>query len=169
MRSSKKTKPTIPKEMTGVMSLCLCTKALALSFVPSQVSCANTVANILPASRAPRWVATYTQPRMQQQALADQKAIEDYARKLRQKDGQLNHAKFFFLPVPRTVLVLRMSKFRRGGSGYSHCAFGWMSDYKGYWYHKTETGCGTGAGYRDGSNQNPAGAYCCHPAPAHLR
>ena len=37
-----------------------------------------------------------------------------------------------------------------------------MEDYKGYWYHETATGCGSGAGYRNGDSQTLVGAYCCH-------
>ena len=40
-----------------------------------------------------------------------------------------------------------------------------MEDYKGYWYHETATGCGSGAGYRNGDSQTLLGAYCCHLAP----
>ena len=54
--------------------------------------------------------------------------------------------------------------------GFAECAFGWMADYKGYWYHKTEQGCGSGVGFRDANSytagQGPVGAYCCHAAPA---
>ena len=54
--------------------------------------------------------------------------------------------------------------------GFAECAFGWMADYKGFWYHKTEQGCSSGVGFRDANNypagQGPVGAYCCHPAPA---
>ena len=46
--------------------------------------------------------------------------------------------------------------------GYSYCAWGWLEDYKGYWYHETATGCGSGAGYRNGDSQTLLGAYCCH-------
>ena len=54
------------------------------------------------------------------------------------------------------------------GLGFAECAYGWMTDYKGYWYHETATGCGSGAGFRDGSSQTMAGAYCCHDPPQHL-
>ena len=37
-----------------------------------------------------------------------------------------------------------------------------MSDYKGYWFHETKSGCGSGTGWRSGSSQNAVGAYCCH-------
>ncbi|CAK9004459.1 unnamed protein product [Durusdinium trenchii] len=50
--------------------------------------------------------------------------------------------------------------------GYAICAFGWMSDYKGFWFHQTLQGCGSGIGFRDGSSWNPVGAYCCHQAAA---
>ncbi|CAK9004416.1 unnamed protein product, partial [Durusdinium trenchii] len=40
-----------------------------------------------------------------------------------------------------------------------------MNDYKGYWYHETLAGCGSGTGFRDGSSENAVGAYCCHIAP----
>ena len=39
-----------------------------------------------------------------------------------------------------------------------------MSDYKGYWYHETATGCGSGAGFRNGDSQTLLGAYCCNLA-----
>ena len=45
--------------------------------------------------------------------------------------------------------------------GFAYCAHGWMSDYKGYWYHTTAPGCGTGTGFRDGSSAGNVGAYCC--------
>ncbi len=43
--------------------------------------------------------------------------------------------------------------------GYSSCAYGWCSDYQGYWMSSAVPGCGN-AGYNDGSGQ-PSGAYCC--------
>ena len=49
--------------------------------------------------------------------------------------------------------------------GFAYCAFGWMSDYKGYWYHTTAPGCGTGTGFRDGSSAGDVGAYCCRITP----
>ena len=49
-------------------------------------------------------------------------------------------------------------------TGYSNCAWGWMSDYKGYWYHTTAPGCGSGVGFRNGDTQTLLGAYCCNLA-----
>ena len=47
--------------------------------------------------------------------------------------------------------------------GYTHCAFGWTTDWEGYWMEKAQVGCG-GAGYNPPGNHShhgPAGAYCC--------
>lgn len=46
--------------------------------------------------------------------------------------------------------------------GFSHCAFGWTSDWNGYWMAAAAKGCG-GAGYNpaSGSHEGAAGAYCC--------
>ena len=47
--------------------------------------------------------------------------------------------------------------------GYTHCAFGWTSDWKGYWMQTAVAGCG-GAGFNPRGNYThpgPAGAYCC--------
>ena len=51
-------------------------------------------------------------------------------------------------------------------AGYVNCAWGWMADYKGFWYNRTELpGCGSGIGLREApSTQTSAGAYCCHMA-----
>ena len=48
--------------------------------------------------------------------------------------------------------------------GWSRCAYGWMADYKGYWFRKTKKGCGRGKGFRKGKKQKKMGAYCCNLA-----
>ena len=48
--------------------------------------------------------------------------------------------------------------------GWSKCAWGWMADYKGYWFKKTRRGCGRGKGFRNGKNVKKMGAYCCNLA-----
>ena len=45
-------------------------------------------------------------------------------------------------------------------AGFSRCAAGWTSDWKGYWFHKTHKGCGNGVGFR-GWSGSKIGAYCC--------
>lgn len=52
--------------------------------------------------------------------------------------------------------------------GWSECAYGWMSDFKGYWYHTTANGCGGGAGFRNGDYRTELGAYCCQRNPTKL-
>eukprot|EP00040_Diaphanoeca_grandis_P037908 m.251329 g.251329 ORF g.251329 m.251329 type:complete len:457 (+) comp33893_c2_seq14:72-1442(+) len=47
--------------------------------------------------------------------------------------------------------------------GYTKCAFGWCSDYEGYWMDTAMPGCGS-AGYND--HTGPAGAFCCAPMNA---
>ena len=44
-------------------------------------------------------------------------------------------------------------------NGFSMCADGWCSDFKGYWMATKQTGCGE-AGYNE-DGPGPAGAYCC--------
>ncbi|CAK9064264.1 unnamed protein product, partial [Durusdinium trenchii] len=48
--------------------------------------------------------------------------------------------------------------------GWSKCAWGWMSDYKGFWYKETKQYCGHGKGWRDGKDIKKMGAYCCNLA-----
>lgn len=48
--------------------------------------------------------------------------------------------------------------------GWSHCAYGWMADYKGYWFRKSKKGCGSGKGFRNGKKVKKLGAYCCNLA-----
>lgn len=48
--------------------------------------------------------------------------------------------------------------------GWSLCAYGWMADYKGYWFRKTKRGCGRGRGFRNGQRNGVMGAYCCNLA-----
>ena len=50
------------------------------------------------------------------------------------------------------------------GPGWSHCAYGWMADYKGYWFKKSKKGCGSGKGFRNGKKVKKLGAYCCNLA-----
>ena len=64
------------------------------------------------------------------------------------------------------ALSLTQKPVAETAPGYAICAFGWMSDYKGFWFHQTLQGCGSGIGFRDGSSWNPVGAYCCHQAAA---
>ena len=44
-------------------------------------------------------------------------------------------------------------------AGFSMCAAGWMSDFKGFWMERAAKGCG-GAGFNAWSGAD-AGAYCC--------
>ena len=48
--------------------------------------------------------------------------------------------------------------------GWSKCAWGWMSNYKGYWFKKSKKGCGRGKGFRNGKKVKKMGAYCCNLA-----
>eukprot|EP00435_Cladocopium_sp_Y103_P042813 s77_g11.t3 len=49
--------------------------------------------------------------------------------------------------------------------GWSKCAYGWMADYKGYWFRKTKRHCGKGKGFRKaGKKVKKMGAYCCNLA-----
>eukprot|EP00937_MAST-01D_sp_MAST-1D-sp2_P006470 g6470.t1 len=47
--------------------------------------------------------------------------------------------------------------------GFTHCAFGWTSDWNGYWMGAAAQGCGA-AGFNppgNGTHRGPSGAYCC--------
>eukprot|EP00729_Bicosta_minor_P025836 gene25836-3396_t len=48
-------------------------------------------------------------------------------------------------------------------AGFEHCAYGWTSDWEGYWMSSAIKGCGN-AGFNPTGNATrtgPAGAYCC--------